>query len=321
LASDGANRWYTIDGTSQNTYTISTLTNPISISTQSIFTSSATVSTLGFEDRNFNTVSSLYTRSTLLFLGSNIIGGSKCGPTLFVPIRRPFLPNQISGLGLWLDAADVNTIRVVNNQVLQWSDKSGNNRNASGGISPSYAPNAIVFNGTTHYLETTYSASLQNETVIMVTFLNTSSYANFPSMLNANGNGGRQLFIYNNGGFQVNVQAVANGPNTGANTAPVLQNVVYSYTCSSGANNTINMFINGTQGVTNGTQSAYTAGLVTWLGKWPGGNHWQGNLCEIISYSNVLTTLQRQQVEGYLAWKWGVVRSLPATHPYKTAPP
>ena len=95
-----------------------------------MFTSSATVSTLGFEDRAFNTVSSFYTRSTLLYLGSNIIGGSKCGPTLFVPTRRPFLPNQLTSFQLWLDAADVNTIQTTNNSVTLWRDKSGNSRNA-----------------------------------------------------------------------------------------------------------------------------------------------------------------------------------------------
>jgi hypothetical protein len=30
----------------------------------------------------------------------------------------------------------------------------------------------------------------------------------------------------------------------------------------------------------------------------------------------LLTTTQRQQVEGYLAWKWGLQTALPTTHPY-----
>jgi len=29
----------------------------------------------------------------------------------------------------------------------------------------------------------------------------------------------------------------------------------------------------------------------------------------------------RQMIEGYIAWKWGVVNLLPANHPYKSAPP
>lgn len=37
---------------------------------------------------------------------------------------------------------------------------------------------------------------------------------------------------------------------------------------------------------------------------------------EILLYNVVLTTNQIQQVEGYLAWKWGVQTNLPTTHPF-----
>jgi hypothetical protein len=30
---------------------------------------------------------------------------------------------------------------------------------------------------------------------------------------------------------------------------------------------------------------------------------------------------RRQTVEGYLAWKWGLVANLPAAHPFKNRPP
>jgi hypothetical protein len=42
---------------------------------------------------------------------------------------------------------------------------------------------------------------------------------------------------------------------------------------------------------------------------------------EILVYSNALTTGQRQQVEGYLAWKWRKTADLSASHPYKTFKP
>ena len=45
------------------------------------------------------------------------------------------------------------------------------------------------------------------------------------------------------------------------------------------------------------------------------------DVAEIILYNSVLTTLQVQQLEGYLAWKWGLQGNLPANHPYKNAPP
>jgi hypothetical protein len=45
------------------------------------------------------------------------------------------------------------------------------------------------------------------------------------------------------------------------------------------------------------------------------------NLKEVIVYNVALTIPQRQQVEGYLAWKWGLQASLPGDHLYKTAAP
>jgi hypothetical protein len=48
---------------------------------------------------------------------------------------------------------------------------------------------------------------------------------------------------------------------------------------------------------------------------------WCGDLAEVITFTTALTTTQRQQVEGYLAWKWGLQSTLPAGHPYKSAAP
>jgi hypothetical protein len=46
------------------------------------------------------------------------------------------------------------------------------------------------------------------------------------------------------------------------------------------------------------------------------GELWNGNIFEILVYNAVLTTTQRQQIEGYLAWKWGLQTSLPPSHPF-----
>ena len=45
------------------------------------------------------------------------------------------------------------------------------------------------------------------------------------------------------------------------------------------------------------------------------------SVAEVIVYSTTPTDQQRQTIEGYLAWKWGLVASLPAGHPYKNYPP
>lgn len=45
------------------------------------------------------------------------------------------------------------------------------------------------------------------------------------------------------------------------------------------------------------------------------------DLAELIVVPAALSTADRQKVEGYLAHKWGLSESLPADHPYKSAPP
>jgi hypothetical protein len=42
---------------------------------------------------------------------------------------------------------------------------------------------------------------------------------------------------------------------------------------------------------------------------------------EILLYGRVLTASEYEQVEGYLAWKWGLVGNLPITHPFRFIPP
>lgn len=51
-------------------------------------------------------------------------------------------------------------------------------------------------------------------------------------------------------------------------------------------------------------------------------NYWQGRLYEMIVFSADLATGPRQQLQGYLSWKWvGDGSLLPFGHPYKTIPP
>jgi hypothetical protein len=42
---------------------------------------------------------------------------------------------------------------------------------------------------------------------------------------------------------------------------------------------------------------------------------------EMVGFNTQLSTAEQQQVEGYLAWKWGLQTSLPTNHPYYNSPP
>jgi hypothetical protein len=47
-----------------------------------------------------------------------------------------------------------------------------------------------------------------------------------------------------------------------------------------------------------------------------------GTIYEIIFILDTnITTTNRNKLEGYLAWKWGIQSYLPSGHPYLSAPP
>lgn len=48
---------------------------------------------------------------------------------------------------------------------------------------------------------------------------------------------------------------------------------------------------------------------------------WIGAIQEVVILNRQLTTTERQKLEGYFAWKWGLVALLPSGHPYKNVAP
>ena len=48
---------------------------------------------------------------------------------------------------------------------------------------------------------------------------------------------------------------------------------------------------------------------------------YMGDIAELLMYDGALTDIQRQELEGYLACKWGLQSSLPNDHIYKSTCP
>ena len=79
-------------------------------------------------------------------------------------------------------------------------------------------------------------------------------------------------------------------------------------------------YINGNRIGSNTTRTS-SGQLNFVLGRQDGNPFLNGYIYEVIVYNTAVSTAQRQTVEGYLAWKWNLVSSLPANHPYKLFPP
>ena len=226
-------------------------------------------------------------------------------------------PRTIATCSLWLDATDSSTLTLSGTSVTTWKDKSGNSRNATGGTSPTRTTNGVVFNGSSQYLATTYTAVPSAESVFVVatwTGTTTKSY----SMIGSSAGNGRSY--------------VVTRPSSGAVTVQWRRRGVAGYAATSGVvastrflSSAIFTGTGGTTGFNGGAQSTSAAFTFTGTGTTTIGvsattEYFQGTINELVVYAAALTSAQRQQVEGYLAWKWGLRTSLPASHPYRYFP-
>lgn len=248
------------------------------------------------------------------------------------PVLQPFLPTSISGCSLWLDAADASTLSLTGSNVTQWRDKSGlDNHSVRLVNTPTLRPNSI--NGypavflSSNALQGTIAptiAGTQVHSFMVLTPLTTSGdyprylalddganieYNSVTGLLAFGRNGGNNISV-----FRMNIHAtIAITYNT--------PHLVTSYAISS------NHFIaadgafaatsanSGTTG--NFAISQWSVGCDTGRGLQWNPQFYCG---EVLVYSRVLGRSQRQQVETYLAGKWGLRSLLPVAHPTRSLP-
>lgn len=243
---------------------------------------------------------------------------------------------SILNASLWLDAADASTLTVTNNAVSEWRDKTGHNHHASqatGALQPAY--NASAVNGKGSLIFT--GDSLEVPTLVL-TGRGWHVYA--VASLSGGAANGRLLSLSGSGGTDWNNNsswAVLLRRST-TNSIISAQGNIYT---TDNAINFNQMYIFGstytstgrsifTNGVVTGSAANASSALNTTLGARIGrsfnafdGNpseNWNGTISEII-ITPELSNSDRERVEGYLAWKWGLVASLPANHPYKNTAP
>lgn len=257
------------------------------------------------------------------------------------PLTSVFNPLAFNAFcALWLDAGDGTSIQTSGGFVTQWNDKSGNGWHAvSIGTGPTYSSTtrSIDFTGAQNLRGA--ATQLHNDVTgnwsafVVCSF---SDLAGVPVVLNYDATPTRvaQFFRLNSGpntmetihftstgtatlinstaAITTNTTVLAEAINTAANTS-VFLNGANSTTTAHGTNIvTANNFY--TVGVYQELSSTGVPGLYT-------GNYFSGKINEILVFRMDLTTVQRQLIEGYLAWKWGIQGSLASTHPYSKFPP
>jgi hypothetical protein len=250
---------------------------------------------------------------------------------------NPWTPANIS-TALWFDASDTTTVIQTGNLVSQWNDKSGNNRHISQ-ATPSQQPtlasnqqnglNVLTFDGSNDILSNaSVGASGLNSVTIISVFrmISGGSTEDIPMGIGTNTNG--------------NLRSYYRGPNDTTVGFAGWNNDVpssaYSYDIGGGYHifevwnpqlNTPNNAVIGRDGstttYTTNIGNLNTSGNGFSVGSLQGTSTYYTNMSvgEILVFYSVLTDVNRQLAEGYLAWKWGLQGNLPANHPYRNVSP
>lgn len=259
-------------------------------------------------------------------------------------------PDELDNLVLWLDAEDTASIMLNGTTVSQWNDKSltGNNvSNNNRATQPQYLTTGWDGKPTVGFTE------LGEEFLFKQNVLNFSAAADFTMA-------GVFEFLTTTRRWDM-IAGWRSAPNSagGAGGSPILQGMSTSQEIgyhnadqtdtrikvnvttrlgkklatisrsggSNGLNGDATVTSTGYSQATydtNATQS-FTSQAATGFqigGRQQGATDYgDKNISEVVCYSVKLSTEDRQRLEGYLAWKWGLEANLPIGHPYKLDPP
>jgi hypothetical protein len=255
------------------------------------------------------------------------------------PMTTPFVATFLGNTHMWYDGADTSSLILSGSTITLWNDKSGNGNHLTVAAGPTRTATTsnpagwdVSFNGSTQYIRSN-ALAVTNGTNTMTVFIvvkNTTS-ATLGRIISGIINGPE---TNENGAFQfanagTNSMAITKGNSTSNGQDGT------SYTISSDVYHIINITWNGatnsrifvdgslisTYSANSNTTFSFTrfglgASLGTTATSFAPATFWTGSLNEVIIYRSAISSIQRQQVEGYLAWKWGLQASLPTSHPY-----
>jgi Concanavalin A-like lectin/glucanases superfamily len=228
-----------------------------------------------------------------------------------------FSPTNVTGCILWLDGNDPNNTGAkptVGASINTWYDKSGSLNNATAVSAGVYTNNGITFNGTSNY----YTMSVPYPTAYTIFLVSTPSSKNLTYFFGRNAVGGSRYPTFVQGYTGSSLEWYNNSDRINILTNPsgiFLAGVTYNSTTTTG-------YYFGTQTSSISTTQAYVNSPWDTLGQSGfAANFFGGTMYELIIYNSVLTTAQRQSVEGYLAWKWNLQTNLPVNHPYYSSSP
>ena len=240
------------------------------------------------------------------------------------PMTYTYTPTTIAGCFLWLDAKDPTTFAFSSgSNIMSWIDKSGvgNNATSSNGTA-TYTANSVYFPGSANLI-TNANITLNNVTIFtLFTYTGTVGYRCLLTGYSNTSSVGGITVVYNNlsgsNFYLVGSYGVANVVTAPLNSASGGSPYIVCFTNTSSVPT---LYQNGSNVTNSPVTQVLTGTYKTSIGADVDGLQYvTGNLYEVIVFSNVLTTTQRQNIEGYLAAKWSLQSSLSSDNPYKSNP-
>ena len=259
---------------------------------------------------------------------------------LFLSTIGAWSPTHLASIACWLDASDTATIILVSGtNVSEWRDKSGNERHATQATSanqPTYISSGMNSLGLVDWDGSNDAMTISGGTTTLHSALSADNTYSMAWVVKPDTISGQEVLLYvpedgwkflveikSDGGLYwgditSNYRIYSGGSFFGANTGSFFTLIK----TGSGAgtahvagtlNNTFTI-----QG--SGLSNTPSLGSAFILGQYPG-LFYNGKMAEIIISNYSWDTSERQQVEGYLAHKWGLTSSLPNDHPYKSTTP
>jgi hypothetical protein len=229
-------------------------------------------------------------------------------PTVTTSQFIPFTPLSVANCQLWIDAMDTSKIGLSGNNVTSVTDKSSNAflfSNATGftrGVIPFNGSYPSFFNATpmsSQHLGSNISVSFTQPVTYFVVGQKTA--INDAVIFDAATGNNRQS-IYGANGFLFGGSSPL--PSSNIHLNQFINTTVFN-SASSFQN------VNGTVSQTNANTGSLSLTSMVLANRISITHSWDGHLCEILSYSGVVSASSRATIENYLAQKWGIQYQLP----------
>ena len=253
-----------------------------------------------------------------------------------------FTPKSVGTMALWLDAADSSTLTIASGSVTAWADKSG----TAGYTASLFTGDAGTLTTSTTAGRTSVYSSYPRMRIQNFTWNNTFTHfivarasLYIDTGLSELASGGDytgqyyyistanwSLYSINKTMYGADSRYIVTTPTYYQNPIPGVADtwVILCIGCNLGStlsHYTLNgvsglPYLSNTGSVSAGSNTGYLT--INGLSYFSDGAK---NMGEILHYNKSITVNERQQIEGYLAWKWGIQSSLPSTHPYIKSSP